>query len=254
MKNFKLLTLVSICGIACGANLRAQALLYGTGGIDLKGGSSFTYLTQSGAANRFLWDPDKGALVFGNYLTTPGSGDIGMYSFSGGYRSQAKGDYSFAYGDNALAEGPYSLAFGSYAYTGGSQAIALTGGAIGGRSVAIGGYAAGPSSVAVGASEAYGWSSVAIGYGVTTRSTGGIAVGLANVNVKKDGVTAPIPDTPTMEDPLFEVGNGNVYDLMDSEGINLALPRSNNAFTIFRDGTIRMGRASGGISMGQFSN
>lgn len=231
----KSLVVISVLGLLAGIeSAKAQAVLSGAGGIDLKGGSSFSPASQSGGASRFLWLPDKAALVAGYFSSTPNTGDIGDYSIALGGSVSAPGSASVALGNNSLASGNYAFA-GAEGYALGDRSVAFTGG-----------EAWGANSVAMGFGIAYGDHSVALGWSVTSTWSG-TALGNFNLNVKKDGISTPDPVTPTLDDPIFEIGNGDWSG--DEESL---LPPLSNALTVFRDGTIRIGKASGGISMGQF--
>ena len=297
MKKTSVLFCLSLFGcLTAETSLQAQAVLSGAGGIDLKGGSAFVPSSQTGLTSRFLWLPDKAALRFGRYNTTPNPANVGQDSIAGGFNASAQGQGSVAFGYGALASGDGSLAiggdptdfgwgspvasdFGAIALGLGSAATKPHSVAIGSKSVADmersaafgfrseahgeGSLALGPeslvfgmeanaigfgchvysdSSTAIGSyATADGKHSTAIGYSVYAGSVGGVAIGHYNEGRKKDGIHWPDPNVASPDDPIFEIGTGDV---------ELSLQK--NALTIFRDGTVRLSKASGGISMGQF--
>lgn len=148
----------------------------------------------------------------GVLTTATATGAIAM-----GFDSDALGYFSLAIGGNVRATGDYSTSLGSYAL------------AIGDRATA-GGYA----------STATGDESLAWGRSVNATTFGGVALGYYNKdNLRKDGSTVVNPATPHPDDPLLTLGNGT------------ATVRG-NALTVYRDGTVRLTKASGGIAMGQF--
>jgi len=80
----------------------------------------------------------------------------------------------------------------------------------------------------------------------TAAANSGTAVGSNNFGLEKDGITTPDPVNTSPNDPIFEVGNGDgVSNGPKHNGIS-------NALTVYRDGTIRMYKACGGIAMGNF--
>lgn len=149
----------------------------------------------------------------------------GSMAFSG--CALAEGDGSFAFGYMAEADGPSSFAFGD------------AGVSIGWYSFAVGGWASGNYSVALGeAAIATGSFSTAMGE-TTAKAVGGTSIGLWNLGKTKTGAT-PSATVASQDDPIFEVGAGADYS------------HPANALTVYRDGTVRLMKAQGGISMGQF--
>lgn len=228
-----MLWIVLMGSLAAAANLQAQAVLNGSGGIDLNGGSDFTPSAQTGSANRFLWLPGKAALRFGHFssgtmLTNPAN--IGLHSIAGGYDAFAPGQEGIAIGANTLADGYGAVALGSGALADGADSFSAHGSAAADFSIAlVGGSAGGVGSVAVGQGTlTLGTNSVAIGVLTSAYADFSTAFGLLNKNVRKDGST-PEPNAPAPGDPIFEVGNADPVTWVPS-----------NALTIFRDGTISL--------------
>lgn len=284
-------TLLAICVLGSG-NLLAQTTaqnLSGPGYINLSGG---TFETTSLPANApsLMWSPGLSAFRFGYFDSTSAGATIGQNSLAGGYGSSATGNGSVALGLFSHATADRSLAIGLGAQANAIDAIALglsstvtpganEGVALAGATVtadagiamglgdslgsfngysqtsgmyafsAIGGVASGAHAVAFGSlTTANGSYSTALGVGTTVDAMGGAAIGTGNLDVEKDGVTVPNNTVPGGNDPIFEVGNG--YLGTDDDG-NTFISKS-NALTIYRDGTIQIYKAQGGISMGQF--
>ncbi|MGG9971839.1 tail fiber domain-containing protein [Ferruginibacter sp. SUN002] len=99
------------------------------GGIVAKGILGYGIIPASGAGERFMWHPQKGALRAGSigsagtfwdeanvgyYTVAFGYNTIalGLASFASGYQSQALGSYSTGLGYNALADGTGAIAIG----------------------------------------------------------------------------------------------------------------------------------------------
>jgi hypothetical protein len=248
--------------------------LAGNGSIFLNtptSSNSFTPPTTI-SGNTFLWWPTNNSLNIGNYATgtsalTP-SKDIGSDSVAIGNLAKASKADTIAFGFHTTASGQAGAAIGYYASANGrdSAAFGPYAGAYGDYSIALGeGNAAGMFSVGILGSAGADYSVAIAGY---TSSQYGIVLG-SNTNMLKNTTVDvwAVPDAanPTLDDPIFEVGN---FDMV-STGIN------NNALTIFRDGTVRVGdalksgslevtgdiavsgtirlaAAKGGISMGNF--
>lgn len=138
-------------------------------------------------------------------------------------------------GDGSIIPYLEELTFGSYAS--GKRSFAAAGGA-----------ATGYNSFAVGPTSAVGYHSASFGLYTTAPAQGSFAVGVGNLGTKKDGST-PAAGSQDGHDPIFEVGNGSINHDPD-RGWELIAPH--NALTVYRDGTVHISKASGGISMGVF--
>jgi hypothetical protein len=278
---------VLIIALSGSFNLHAQAVLTGSGYIDLTGSTTFTPSPSTGS--RFLWLPQKSALRVGYFSTALNIQMIGQYSVAGGGDSIASAESSVAFGYSAQATGVGAIALGgdlstatlegaspqasgygaiaigraaissgwdSLAFGYGqadSDAFAYNGIAFGGASFSIRGNAFGPNSAAFISGQSYGhysfavgpWAvvdgyiSVAMGRLLFVKADHAAAFGIRNIGLRKDGAD-PQPYSPESGDPIFEVGNGTEE-----------LP--SNALTVYRDGTVRLSKAAGGISMGQFT-
>jgi hypothetical protein len=265
------IALVSIVLGAFDSTVRAQDAtnLYGAGYINLGGTTNWTPPSQLPFGNLFVWWPSQGALRFGGFsqgyrapynVTATSIADIGQFSIAGGQDAIAKGRGSIALGVDAYASGDQSVAIGScgangtYSFAGGvaqadgwGSAALAAGWAVGNYSFAACGVAKGYSSAAFNASSSVGNCSAAFGDNSLSQAYGEMAVGCFNLGLRKDG-SSPDPTTAADADPVFEVGTGS--GTYDSDGDPVRVPK--NAFTVYRDGTVRMSKACGGISMGSF--
>lgn len=93
-------------------------------------------------------------------------------------------------------------------------------------------YAASRAAVGNG-SSAPGGHSMAIGWNATAQSHASLVIG--RFNILEGNANGWVPT-----DPVFVVGNGTDAN------------NRSNAFTIYKDGTIRMGKIQGDILAGQF--
>lgn len=255
--------------------------LTGTGHISL------TFDTNVGepplpAGSHFFWRPHS--LFIGN-LSAPGGMAYDSVTLLGQGASEAvailgvAGEYGTAVGHGSIASGAVALGRGAQALSPYSIAIASTGDGgsqpaltTGDGAIAIGWFSKGlaPKAIALGysvtstgdfsaavgaSSNAMGDRSFALGYlatavadeavalgrSVYASAYGSIALGYYNKgNKRKDDTTDVDPVTPHPDDPLLTLGKGSS-----------TTPA--NAFTVYRDGTVRLSKAAGGISMGQFN-
>jgi hypothetical protein len=269
LNNWLKLSLLVWLSLGWVASAGAQAVVAGNGYIDLTGFTNFTPSPAIGS--RFLWVPAKSALRFGYFSAPLDLALIGYNSIAGGRDAKATGSDSIAFGESAQTDGYGAVAIGSSTWASGELGTALgalswaversvtigygaftyspgavaigSGYAGASGSASINGSADGEGSTAIGAgSWAGATNSFAAGY-TWARSYGGAAVGMLNLALTKDGAE-PDPFAPGANDPVFEVGNGRVT----WEGIE-----QKNALTVYRDGTVRLSKAAGGISMGQFN-
>jgi hypothetical protein len=209
-----------------------------------------------------------GSIALGAYTTASGEG-----SFAGGWGATAKAYQSIALGTGSRVEansnngvaiangyvnsGRAGIAIGDAWVFAADMPIPLSSTTTGdGGFSAVGGTAAGFSAVSMGVlNVASGFYSTAFGGFTRVDARGGTAVGLGNLDVKKDGVTKPDNEVPSGDDPIFEVGNGYLGSDLEtnpSADTSNVITTTSNALTIYRDGTIRMSKACGGISMGNF--
>jgi hypothetical protein len=158
------------------------------------------------AENRILWYPLKNAFLTGNVLIASPA-DVGLNSFSTGYRAKAKGQYSQSMGYLTQALGSNSTAIGKNALAQGNNSFALGDGAqalmadsysfgAGARASGIGSYAIGsvgrdtatllPNSQPTDASGEY---SFAIGFGAMASGKAATSLGV-NSNSTGDAALA----------------------------------------------------------------
>jgi hypothetical protein len=161
----------------------------------------------SGAGTRFMWIPGKEAIRAGQVTGTNwDDANIGNFSASFGYNTQAKGLYSFAAGNGSSAIGDQSTAIGYNTQANGNTCMA-----------------AGISSIANGDY------STAFGESNTAAASHSFVIGRL----------ALITGTPTSwvdADPLFVVGNGYIQV---NGGVGTTIRR--NAFSISKLGNISIG-------------
>jgi len=221
-------------------------------------GSAGTYGTAIGAG-AFA----NSSVSIGRYATASGSSSVAI----GTVDNDDNNNWAAATGYGAIAIGPFSHAAASYSTAIGSDHITSLGSGstalgrnvniTGAGSSALGSFLSisGDGSTALGSSALVtGDYAAAIGYNAsatadysfatgrtTTFAHGSVALGYFNKgNKRKDNTTTVDPVTPHNDDPLLTLGNGTSSTAA-------------NAFTVYRDGTVRLAKAAGGISMGQFN-
>ena len=221
-------------------------------------GAPYSNPPISGPGSRTMWYPQKAAFRTGLVFGTQWDNDsIGIYSFSAGLNTMAKGDLSFASGNGNKAMGSFSFAGGSLSKATDRATFAFGEGAeaTGYQSVAIGAFvtASGPNSVALGSSsQSTGLSAFASGY--ATLASGSIAsvsgyfavasgdFSLASGNhtfakaraattfgVYNDNQDNPNPSADAPADRVFQIGTG-----VDNGN-------RKNALTILRNGNVGIG-------------
>jgi trimeric autotransporter adhesin len=154
------------------------------GGFVALGQLGIGIIPATGIGERFMWYPYRGAFragsAGGSGSTAWDDGNIGFYSWAGGYQSRASAYASFAFGDQLVVSGVDAAAFGA------SNTVSGTVGFSAGNSnecsafacVAIGhtNRAAGQGSVALGERvHASGDWSVALGRRAHAKHTGSFA-------------------------------------------------------------------------------
>ena len=181
----------------------------------------------------------------------------GVGSFAGG-ASTASGSGAVALGQGATASGSNSVALGSGTFAGGYAATAF-----GNNTDASGNtsFAAGNNTVAAGGgSTAFGYSSKANGeystaFGHQTRADAYLSSVFGRYNVggfTNNGNTSIYDDGNRQwiaRDSLLEVGNGSGTSTYDPV-LGISTPARSNAFTLFKNGTLRNGgviEAKGGV-------
>jgi hypothetical protein len=134
----------------------------------------------------------------GSYSTALGGGSkaLGNVSTAMGNSSTASGDNSTASGDNSTASGNSSTASGGYST------------ASGGYSTAIG-----------GGTSALGYGTTALGYGTTSKANYCTSIGINNHPIVTTAQTDFFQVNP--DDPLFIVGNGDLYSSVYSNALVL---------------------------------
>jgi hypothetical protein len=194
-------------------------------------------LPATGDGVRMMWYPNKAAFRAGQ-----------VNNGTGAWEDAEIGNQSIAGGLNTIASGSYSTAFGNASRATGLNSTALAGGhAIGTNSLALGwAYAQGGTSFAMGdnvTAERVG--SVASGYlnrargdysaafGVGTRAK---AYGSFTAGVYNDTLDTPTPSTSAAGDRVFQVGNGTAHNARST------------AFTVFRNGDVKIGQKGTGLT------
>lgn len=131
----------------------------------------------------------------------------------------------------------------SYVQSMGYLSVA-TYGTFGGALTATGLTVNGTTSLAGGAmsvAASSGGGNVKIGPSATNTSFASLVVGQFNKNTQKDGVTPVTAGNWQANDPLLVAGNG-------SSG------SPNNAFAVYKDGTVLVSKRQGDIGMGVFGS
>ena len=168
----------------------------GDDGVLFEGTFASGTIPKQGAGTRMMWYPKKAAFRVGRELSDNwDEPNIGIGSFVAG-TGKASAEYSTALG-NSLALGDYSFSVGQ-------------------------GQAQGSLSSAFGySSVALGEISFSSGYGISADSYLSTVFGSWNLG----GGSA---DSWIETDPLFEIGNGNVFE-------------SSNALTVLKNGNVGIG-------------
>lgn len=240
----------------------------GTGGVAFMGtgsGVGTTYSYASGWTG-FVFDAGLSSVAIGTFYV----GDLGGKASLGvGYNPATMGDYSAAFGYEASALGDYSIASGYYSIASGEVSFAA-----GDTSMAAGfGAAALNSSTAVGdfstslnESSVAGASSTAINTAVVAGNAafgqghstvgGAYAAGFGETTVPSYASVA-IGQFNNVNNISGGLVNGTSWVSTDpvlSVGIGANASARKDAFTIYKDGKIRMTKRQGDIPMGQFGN
>ncbi len=198
-----------------------------------------------GPGVRMMWYPQKGAFRAGAVDAAQWDKDsIGIYSFSTGFRTKAKGMIStaigqsayaggrvaVAIGENPSATGDYSIAMGYYARASGNGSTSLGFATIasGSNSTAMGGgsVASGNNSTAFNYSEASGDYSTSMGLSNAAKGYSSAAAGFYNKAKNSYSFVVGKYNDTTAFGSLLEVGNGQ------SETIRA------NAMTVFSTGNV----------------
>lgn len=158
----------------------------------------------NGAGRRMMWYADKGAFRMG-YVSGAAwdSANIGTYSFSSGFNSNASGSASFAGGLNSGASGASSIAYGNN-----SLATGLHSAAFGYRAFALsdGAFAAGWSNTASAAySSGLGINSVAAGIASFASGDNDSAMGNSSISL---GFHSRALDDYTVAMGFFPIASG----------------------------------------------
>jgi trimeric autotransporter adhesin len=137
--------------VGIGAVMPAVRFQVSTGGVAFQGNDGFvatgTYgagsIPVTGAGARMMWYPRKGAfrvgMVSGNHWD---DGNVGDFSFAGGFNATASGPGSFVFGNGATASGFQATAIGPGSTASADNAVAIGGGsASGASSFALGTFA-----------------------------------------------------------------------------------------------------------------
>lgn len=277
----RLLFAFLMLGCAAEAQTVVANALTGTGYIDLQLDPNAPHPQITSAGTRFMWGSsylyvgnvqpyqdlltrvsllgqagEQGIAIFGN------AGEVGVaigretvasdMGIAIGWSARALGRAAIAInpateaGASAVASSELSIAIGfdSDALAPYSTAIGLGARTTGDWAAAYGPYAqaAGDKSFAVGfGSITAADESMASGHYVSTSAIGAVALGRYNVGSERKDGTAADPAVVDPSDPILTLGNGT------------GTSNRSNAITVYRDGTVRLTKAAGGISMGQFN-
>lgn len=210
-----------------------------------------------GGINKFNnWHPDSSGIYsfsFGDNTKAKGSGSfsagintsaLGSGSVAMGYNSAASGSYSITFGPFANATSSYAIAFGYNSNATNTNAIALgvQANSTGLSSIALGNYstASGNSSLALGFGKARGLTSTAIGV-TTANGDFSTALGYGTnaktymgtvVGVYNDTTNAGSATSYLSTNPVFQIGNGR------QTGVSA---KTSNAMTVLNNGNIGIG-------------
>jgi len=210
-----------------------------------------------GAGRRMMWYPGKAAFRVGYSISEWDKDSIGRFSFAAGWRTIAREVTSTAFGEATKAYEGASTALGSNTLAGGyaslsagyaTEATQYAATALGFVTKATGLYstamgyntlASGTSSTAIGYETkatnndaftmgqqtiASGVASFAAGTGTKTKAVNSAVFGRYN-----DSTDAPNPITPSVNDRVFQIGNGSADNARG------------NALTILRNGNMGVG-------------
>ncbi|MGB1040276.1 MAG: tail fiber domain-containing protein, partial [Flavobacteriales bacterium] len=202
-----------------------------TGGYDtvnfVIGSPHINYDGNINHYNKMFFDKESGSFRVGTIDNENWDKDsLGRNSFASGTNVYAKGDNSVAFGARNVAEGDNSYVNGIYSYAKGdfSEAKGFASSSLGDYSEASGAFAVakGYNSKASGeGTSANGDYSIASGY--NTQANGYISTVIGSYNDTLVGVQSALDSTT----PLFIIGNGEYGDL-------------SNAFTVFKDGRVKI--------------
>jgi hypothetical protein len=139
------------------------------GGVVALGTLGIGTIPATGAGERMMWYPFKGAFRAGSASSLSWEdGNVGFYSWAGGNGTTASGYGAFAFGDGATASSTLGTAFGSNVTVSGTIGFAA------GANNRCGGFAC----VAMGyTTTADGQGSMALGYRVTADADYTVALG-----------------------------------------------------------------------------
>jgi trimeric autotransporter adhesin len=142
------------------------------GGFVALGQLGIGIIPATGIGERFMWYPYRGAFragsAGGSGSTAWDDGNIGFYSWAGGYQSRATAYASFAFGDQLVVSGVDAAAFGA------SNTVSGTVGFSAGNSNECSAFAC----IAIGhTNRAAGQSSVALGERVHASANWSVALG-----------------------------------------------------------------------------
>jgi hypothetical protein len=225
----------------------------GNGGVLFKGtGTTTGSIPASGAGTRLLWYPAKSAFRAGVVNGTQwNDSEVGVSSAAFGVNNRVFSTGGFASGqDNNVGYGWFSAIFGGgNTISDASQAFVVGGSNLVGNgfnNFIAGGWntVSKSTSVAIGeANTSTGWGAMTIGRALTSASAGCVVVGLANT---------PIVGNDTYwvgTDPVFIVGNGANGSQIPGQ----SAPTQSNALVIYKNGDVKIPKAQGDISMGEFA-
>jgi hypothetical protein len=233
------------------------------------------YPPASGAGSRMMWYPEKAAFRVGAVEGTQWDKDsIGLYSFSTGLNTKAKGENSFAAGEGSMTKGYTSISLGYR-----TQAIGDMSFSIGASTHADGNYSTsmGYSSTASGQySTSMGYLTTASGgdatsmgnlttasggastsMGISTTASGAVSTSMGFNTIASGGVSTSMGEG-TKSKAYASVTIGTYNDDLDSPIPNGALPSDRifqvgngsssfsktNALTVLRNGNIGIGNVN----------
>jgi trimeric autotransporter adhesin len=210
------------------------------GGFVAFGQLGIGIIPATGMGERFMWYPYRGAFragsAGGSGTTAWDDGNIGFYSWAGGYQSRASAYASFAFGDQLVVSGVDAAAFGA------SNAVSGTVGFSAGNSNECSAFAC----VAIGhTNRAAGQASIALGERVHASANWSVALGRrAHSNHTGSFTWADASTTDSLRSSAnnrFHTRAAGGYRLFTNSAatIGVSLASSGNAWSSLSDRTLK---------------
>jgi Chaperone of endosialidase len=205
-----------------------------TGPVSIPGTTTY-HPPASGAGSRMMWYPQKAAFRVGAVDGTEWDKDnIGRYSFSSGFNTNASGNVSTSMGVSTIASGSYSTSMGNNTNASGNVSTSMGASTIasGLVSTSMGSVttASGVASTSMGnITIANGYTSTSMGYFTTANGDYSTSMGFyTNAKSNNSLVIGKYNDT-TATNSLFEIGNGT------------GVSSRSNALTVLTNGNVGIG-------------